>query len=170
MSDNPLRLTVLLITTFWAHSAFAQTSPTHVVPGGHTTIDQSIGKDHVQIEMTSHSVDIGKSSDPRPAEIDSNCTYSVIPCSVVGSLKIKVNGVSLFVPRSVFSDLADVASATVRGNPNGFLLKLSGGDASETYVLSIYFTRRTITERRLYSDLESSKPLQVTKYYVSAID
>ena len=120
--------------------------------------------------MTSHSVEIGKASDPRAAEIDSNCTYSVIPCSVVDSIEIKVNGVSLFVPRSVFSDLADVTSATVRANANGFLLKLTGGDASESYFLSIYFTGRAITERRLYSNLDSSKPLQVTKYYVRAID
>src|ERR1700689_1389490 len=109
MPSSSIRLTVLLIAPFCAHDALAQTSATPVVPGGRTTINQVIGKDHIQIEIASHTVDIGKASDPRPAEIDSNCTYSVIPCSVVDSVKIKADGVSLFVPRSVFSDLADVS-------------------------------------------------------------
>jgi hypothetical protein len=148
----------------------AQTSATHVIPAGHTTINKVIGKDRIQIEIASHSVDIGKASDPRPTEINSNCTYSVIPCSIVDSLKIEVDGVSLFVPRSVFSDLADVSSATMRANANGFLLKLTGGDASESYFLAVYFTRRVITERRLYSNLDSSKPLQVTKYFATTLD
>lgn len=166
MSSNPVRLTVLLIITCCARGALAQTSAVHVVPGGHTTINQSIGKDHIQIEIASHPVDIGKASDPRPAEIDSNCTYSVIPCSVVDSLKIKVNSVALSIPRSMFSDLADVTSATVRATANGLLLQLKGGDASESYLLSIYFTKHRITERRLYSNEDLSKPLEVTKYYL----
>jgi hypothetical protein len=71
--------------------------------------------------------------------IHTNCTYSRYPCSIVDGVDIVVNGSSLFVPRSAFSDLADLIDAELKVGGKNHVLRLGGGDASDTYVATIEF-------------------------------
>ena len=87
-------------------------------------------------------------------------------CSVVDGLEIGVNGETLFVPRSVFSDRADLNGAEIRPDKDGVVLVLSGGDASESYELRITFDAEHVTGRTLISG-EFGDVLQKTTYFQS---
>lgn len=80
----------------------------------------------------------------KPREINSNCTYSRYPCSILDSLKISVRGKEIDVPRSVFFDLADLRKGLVRRVGQKYLLTLGGGDAAESYIVEVQFDRTGI--------------------------
>jgi hypothetical protein len=86
------------------------------------------------------------------------------PCSVVDAIAVSLKGKALFVPRSVFCDLADVNTASLKAAASGWVLTLVGGDASESYGLAIEFDAQHIS-RRTFTDGESGQKLQETKYY-----
>jgi hypothetical protein len=107
-------------------------------------------------------VDIGKQEVP-PEERKNNCTYSSFPCSQVSSLKIWVKGSSLFVPRSVFADCADVGNMRLTTEAGIYVLTLTGGDASEAYSVKVFFTPDQVKKREVY-DLEAGSMVQTTTY------
>lgn len=146
--------------------AQADQSSTEVAPQGETLVEAIAGKSTVQVKLKTHEVQIGKPSDPRPAVIESNCTYSKYPCSIVDQLGITVNGTPLFVPRSAFADLADLNKAEIKVAKSGWVLTLDGGDASEGYIVKIYFDATRVERRALSSGTEPNRPLQVTTYNV----
>ncbi|HWG10315.1 MAG TPA: hypothetical protein VN693_02330 [Rhodanobacteraceae bacterium] len=137
---------------------------TSVAPNGTTTVVSVIGKESVQAAIFTHEKQIGSASDPVPLVIDSSCTYSRYPCSIVDRISITVNGHSLFISRSLFCDLADVNRAKIIRRKGGYVLLLEAGDASGAYEAKIDFdTARVI--RRLLIDGETNKPLEATTYY-----
>ena len=120
----------------------------------------------IQAKIATHEIAIGQPSDGRPEVIRSNCTYSRYPCSIVDHIDISVNGKSIFVPRSVFSDLADLNWAEIRVNKNSATLILDGGDASESYTLKIFFDAQRVKSRILIAG-EFGDVLQQTTYFKS---
>jgi hypothetical protein len=136
-----------------------------VASQGDTLVFSTIGKLATKVTITTHEVQIGKPSDGRPDVILSNCTYSKYPCSVVDRLQIVVNGNPLFVPRSAFADLADLNNAEIEGSKNGWVLRLGGGDASETYIVRIEFDGAQVTRRTVSSGTLPNKPMQETIYH-----
>ena len=133
---------------------------------GDTVIVNRANGQLTQVKIRTHEVQIGKSSDPRPTRIDSNCTYSRFPCSVVDSVEISVSGDSVFVPRSVFVDLADLNTAELLAGKEDEILRLSGGDGSEGYVVKIVFNANRVKRRTVASGTEPNQPLQTTIYNV----
>src|SRR5271168_4196299 len=79
---------------------------TSVASRGKTLVVATAGKLAVRVTIITHEMQIGKPSDGRPVVIQSNCTYSKYPCSIVDRVEVTVNGDPLFVPRSAFCDLA----------------------------------------------------------------
>jgi hypothetical protein len=158
-----LVLTMLLVPGY----AFAGDTFTRVVPQGKTRIATTLGTSSIDVEVTTHEMQIGKPSDPRPDVFDStsSCTYSRYPCSIVDHIGIKVNGNRVFVPRSVFCDLADLGTAEIVESRKGFVLSLEGGDASEAYVVKIWFDAGSVNRRILWSATELKDPLQETIYH-----
>ena len=130
---------------------------------GETLVTATAGKLTAQIKT--HEVQIGKPSDQRPTTIESNCTYSRYPCSLVDRIDITVNGSKLYVPRSVFCDLADLTAAELTAGQKTSTLTLYGGDASEAYIVKVEFDTTAVKRRTLSSRLSPNEPLQETIYH-----
>jgi len=135
---------------------------TTVARSGGSSLDTEINGALVQILITQYQIDIGKKEEP-PAERKNNCTYSSFPCSQMSSLHIRVKGISLFVPRSVFADCADVGSMRLALEGEDYVLTLTGGDASEAYSVKVFFNANQVKKREVY-DLESGSMRQSTTY------
>ena len=149
--------------------AFAGQAPTPVAPQGETRVVSTLGHWPVEVVLKTHEVQIGKPSDPRPDIINSSCTYSRYPCSVVDLINIKVNSNPIFVPRSVFCDLADLDTAEMGASGKGVVLTLTGGDASEAYVVKIWFDAEAVKRRILWSAIEPKQPLEETVYHMVSL-
>lgn len=133
-----------------------------VGPGGDTSLTIQSGS-KVRVTISTHEVQNGTPSKPvKPKH--SACTMSRMPCSVVDAIAVTVNGKPLFVPRSVFCDLADANTASLKAAASGWVVTLVGGDASESYGLTIEFDAKHIS-RRMFTDGESGQKLQETNYY-----
>lgn len=108
----------------------------------------------------------------RSAEIESRDIYADAEegnyprrFRVVGSVNITVDGRSIFVPRSVFSDLAWVGSVRLRSEKSKFLLIFLCGDASESFEVAVVFDRDRVRTRYLYDSGASGRLLERTTYY-----
>jgi len=134
-----------------------------VVRNGTSLLQANINGTSVRVAIAAYRIDIGKPKEP-PQERSNNCTYSSFPCSQVSSLQISVGGASLFVPRSVFADCTDIEDMSLTmTEAETYVLTLTGGDASETYSVKVFFTAHQVTKRELY-DLESNSLRQSTTY------
>jgi hypothetical protein len=154
---------------FFVTSSWGAAREQQIAPDGKTQISSDVDHVHIQITLTTREVDIGKSTDPRPPSPTSSCTYTRYPCSLVDNIEISVGGESLFVPRSVFSDLADLNMASIENHGKNFVLTLRGGDASESYIATITLDRSQIKRRVFASAMLPQKPLQQTVYYTSVL-
>jgi hypothetical protein len=143
------------------HGSQAGTEAT-VARNGGSALDTEINGTPVRIAITQYQIDIGKREEP-PAERKNNCTYSSFPCSQVSSLRIRVKGINLFVPRSVFADCTDVGDMRVALEAGDYVLTLTGGDASEAYSVKVFFNGDQVKKREVY-DLESGNMRQSTTY------
>jgi hypothetical protein len=164
MQRQPRRLIILLIIIVPAISASFAEEQTPVKSTGETTMAAKYPSMVIQVKIGTHEVDIGKPSNGHPDIIRSNCTYSRYPCSIVDYIDISVNRKPLFVPRSVFSDLADLNQAMIRADKDGAILILNGGDASESYILKVSFNAENIKSRTLV-DGEFDEVMQKTTYF-----
>jgi hypothetical protein len=156
---------ILLVVAshFFAASVVAQTP---VRSKGETIVSSRFGTASVQVKIRTHEMQNGTSDKPvRPP--DSACTMSRIPCSVVDGVEIRVAGESVFVPRSAFADMADVNDAKLTVEKGDYTLLLTGGDASESYIVKILFNRQRVTYRSLTSGEFPEHPLQETVYHLA---
>src|SRR5882757_4647389 len=117
----------------------AHADPTSVASRGETLLVSGGGQPKVRVKINTHEVQIGKPSDERPVVIESSCTYSRYPCSIVDRIEITVNGKRVFVPRSAFCDLADLSRAEISVGKAGSTLKLEGGDGADSFIAKIEF-------------------------------
>lgn len=85
---------------------------------------------------------------------------------VVNELKISVNKKHLFVPRSTFTDLVDVRKADIAFTKDGGVLRIHGGDASESFEVKIEFDKVGVRRRSLFNSAISGAPLQETTYHL----
>lgn len=155
-------LLIILVFELHAETGLRQVP---IAPDGETMIEADSVTQKVRVTIQTHQVNIGKPSDQRPTLIRSNCTYSRYPCSLVDVIDITIGGKLIFVPRSVFSDLADLSSAKIQAEKKDWLLTLRGGDASESYIVQIKFDRERVKHRNLSSAMSPNKSLQETVYH-----
>ena len=156
-----LALVIIVIPRTYAETV---QQPTKVASSGETVITAHSRNISVQVEITTHEVQIGKPSDERPDIVYTSCTYSRYPCSVVDLIAILVNGKPITVPRSAFCSLADLNGADVRLGQKEAVLTIKGGDASESYFVKIRFNRERVTGLSLFGG-ESGKKSEETTYY-----
>ena len=145
-----------------------------VVPGqfaiaskGETNIVAKSANFNVQVKIRTHEVQIGEPSDKRPDVIRSSCTYSRYPCSILDYLDIFVNEKRIFVARSAYCDLADLSTGEIKIESKKGILTLTGGDASESYIVKIEFDQERVNRKVLSSGMEPDKPVQETIYHLS---
>ncbi|HKV96972.1 MAG TPA: hypothetical protein VJR90_05730 [Gammaproteobacteria bacterium] len=144
-----------------------------ILPKGNTIISTTIKNVNVVVTIKTHEIQNGT-----PSHIDTtatkftSCTNSRVPCSVVDNVTISVNGKNIFVPRSVFCDLADLdRGMLVTDNGNQQLALIFWvGDAAEAYIVKIDFNNVRVTRRRLSLDIHQRELLQDTKYYLQSFD
>lgn len=160
---------VSLIAQLITGCVVAAQPPIPVASQGETLIAATVGKLAIQAKITMREVQIGKSSDSRPAVIKTSCTYSKYPCTLVERLDIVVNGKSIFIPRSAFCDLADLTKAEIEADKMGPVLKLYGGDASESYIVKIEFDATHVKRRILSGAVAPDQPLQETTYHLRVL-
>lgn len=153
-----------------ASQAHAQQTSVGVAAQGETIVSASAGKLTVEVRIKTHEVQIGKPSDPRSTVVQSNCTYSRYPCSLVDQLGIVVNGTPLFVPRSAFCDLADVNQAEISFGAEGAFLRLDGGDGAESFIVKIEFDKTRVKRRSVAAGEAPEELLEETNYHVVVFD
>lgn len=158
---------VFCVYILLASGSYAETfqQPTWVESKGDTVIVAKSAKFKVQVRITTHEEQIGKPSDPRPDVIRSSCTYSRYPCSIVDGINIAVNDRTIILPRSVFCDLADLNTAQIEIGQKESKLTLTGGDASESYVVKIFFDTGRVKRRVKESGMLPDQPIQETTYH-----
>lgn len=147
--------------------AYAETleKQTWIASKGETVVVAKSAKFSVQAKIATHERQIGQPSDQEPDVIRSSCTHSRYPCSIVDAIDIAVNDKSIFVPRSVFCDLADLNTAQIQIGQKESTLTLKGGDASESYIVKIFFDGGRVNRRVVASGMLPDRPLQETIYH-----
>jgi len=153
---------ILLVSESYAETLEQQT---WIASKGETVVVAKSAKLNVQVTITTHEEQIGKPSDQRPDVIRSSCTYSKYPCSIVDGIDIAVNDKSIFVPRSVFCDLADLSTAQIQIGQRESILTLKGGDASESYIVKIVFDAGRVKRRVKASAMLPDQPSAETTYH-----
>jgi hypothetical protein len=152
---------VFALWLVWPSSIFAAS----VAPSGKTFIAGAFSKTKAQALLITRQVDIREADRERADMPATSCTYSRFPCSVVDHLSINVKGKPIIVPRSVYLDLADINSGEVTMTKGKFALRLSGGDASESYRVVVEFDANRVRTKRVYSG-ESNRLLQESVYHL----
>jgi hypothetical protein len=157
---------IYLVPVVLASQTFAINAEqiTFVSPSRETNISRQFKKHTLDVKISTHEVEIGKPSDGLPEIRNNSCTYSRYPCSLVDRIDIKINETPIFVPRSVYSDLADINKAKLVAGTNTYILILHGDDASESYKVVINFNRERIISGEVWSE-EAGKKTQETKYF-----
>lgn len=136
-----------------------------VASKGETVIATKSARLNVIVKIKTHEVQIEKPSDQRSDVIRTSCTYSRYPCSVVDGIDIAVNDEMIIIPRSVFCDLADLNTADVKIGEKESILTLTGGDASESYIVKISFDSEQVIRRVTASAMLPDQPLQEIIYH-----
>jgi hypothetical protein len=150
--------------------AYADPASVSVKPRGDTELAVTVGKLTALVRIKTHEMQIGKPSEGRPEVIQSNCTYSKYPCSIVDRIDIFVNGTALFVPRSAFCDLADLNRAEIHIDEKGSKLMLAGGDGAEGFVVKIEFDATRVKRRTLAGGESGGQLSEDTTYHVVVFD
>jgi hypothetical protein len=83
----------------------------------------------------------------------------------VKKISISVNGVNLFVPRSIYGDLYEPNEAHIGSEKHLTYLEITGGDGSESYFVRIYFDKKQVKRRIVFSSMIPDKPLEETTYW-----
>lgn len=134
MKNRILFFLIILFFNATVYSASPSVASAIINSNGVTDLSDTFGKSHVVIKFTTHEIDIGRPSDERPSKILNSCTYSRYPCSFIDLIEIFVNNIPLFVPRSAYSDLADINGASLRQKQKGeFELSIVGGCFRKLY-------------------------------------
>ncbi len=169
-----MKLTFSIFLCLWilfAPDIFGETiQRVPIASTGETVIKKSSATFNVQVEVKTHEVQIGKPSEKRPDKIRTNCTYSRYPCSIVDYIDVTVNNRQIFVPRSVFSDLADLNTAGIKIEGQKAILTFEAGDASESLILRIEFDAERVTRREMIAGEVPGSKLQETNYYQVIIE
>lgn len=169
-----MKLSISIISCLWilfSSVAYAGSVQKQllIASKGQTAIAADSVNFKVRVLIKTHEVQIGKPSDKRPNIIRSACTCSRYPCSIVDYIDITVNNKSLIVPRSVFCDLADLNAAEISIEEKDSILMLTGGDASESYIVRIEFDAERIKRKVKASSMMPNEPAQETVYHESVM-
>lgn len=157
------RISLLLLTLLAAPLSAAAESSAHF-SSDTTSLSHKAPGFNVEVILTSRLL---KSVDVIPQVEPGQFPEAI---RVVQSLKIKVNGRKIFVPRSAFADLFWVGTAELTAAKSKGSLTVNGGDASESYHVRIEFDARAVRSRSKYSGLIPDKPVEQTRYFLRVLN
>jgi hypothetical protein len=98
------------------------------------------------------------------------CAGTTHACRGVQRLRIAVNEQPLFIPTSLFFDLADLRKGQIAFEGKDAILLLIGDDASESYNVKIRFNANRVLARTLYGGIAPDEPVQETVYHEVVLD
>ncbi len=143
----------------WSAHLYGQNA---IAPTGSSSIHVTArGK---KIDLTIRTARIESTSDLFP-DVESGAKSS----TVIPDLRINIDRTKVLVPRSVFADLLDPRTASIRAEKADFLLTISGGDGAESYFVRITFDSVKVKRRLLYSTLTPAVPSQETTYRLNVL-
>lgn len=84
---------------------------------------------------------------------------------VVQKVTIFVNNHAVFVPLGAYGNLFAPEGASLGSTKDGFVLRINGADASESYFTKLYFDKKGVHELEVYSRLDPTHPTEVARFY-----
>jgi hypothetical protein len=156
-----MRIRAILAATIFSlgfNVAFGTSEHSQIAPLGESTLSTVVGNRKISVQF--HTF-VAKKSDPWfPSEFEG---YNEL--SFIQRLGITVDGETLWVPRSAYTDLFNPRAAAVRLEQGLFVLSIVGADGADAYQVRIYFDSKKVIRRAFYG-LEGStkKPSEETRY------
>jgi len=129
-----------------------------IAKSGETSLRAVLGGKPVQITFRTARL---KKSDPGfPSALDD---YSN-EVSICQRMTIVVDGKTISVPWSAYSDLFDARKGFLRFEKGTFVLVIVGADGAYTYWVHVNFNGKRVTKRSVYDSFPPYKPLEETLY------
>jgi hypothetical protein len=152
----------LLATVLGSDLSNAALAQTMIANSGATSVHAKSAKG--KIEVVFHTVRIESGSDAFPI-----VEWDAKALTLIKKLEFTVEGKRVFVPRSVFADLLDVRTASIESQKGDSVLKIAGGDGSESYFVHVYFDATKVKRRMLYSSLAPLSVAEDTHYRLTVL-
>ena len=155
-----MQVAILLLPLAATPASPEECSAVHSVAAGTTSLSVSNGSGRVMAQVSARKSTAKDAFGPRykrgqfPEHI-----------LTVTELILRVNGESLFVPRSVFLDLAGTRSARLCWSDQAGRMVLSGGDGAESFRVELTFDRTAVKHRAVFSGELPGLPLEETTYH-----
>jgi|WetSurMetagenome_2_1015567.scaffolds.fasta_scaffold10019_2 hypothetical protein len=159
---NPMSRIVLLVFILGVCMASGPSFAAELAPIGRqgmTNLETGAGPSRVRVRISTYEAGANEAAARRLR----NAT-GIKRVSLVQELEIRVGARAVFVPVSVFSDLTELREGALRADDKAWVLTLAGGDASESYTVTIEFDRKAVQRRVLTSALAPQEPTQDTRY------
>lgn len=86
--------------------------------------------------------------------------------NIVGRFQITVGGKNIYVPFSVFADLASLHSLSVEETDKGGLIRIKGGSAGSSYRALIEFNERHVFRKKTYLAEFPDEAWEETRYSI----
>lgn len=163
-----MKLATVAVLALVSTPLLSQQKWSRVAETGVTSLEGSVGSQRLSIQLYTRVVDIPLEDKQSAVNHATNCTYSVSRCSDLYEVRVFVGGKEVFVPRSVFADIADLTNARIlNGGGDVATLVLRGGVGDEVFEVHIRLDKKRILERDVYTMAGvKSGPLEVTRYYL----
>jgi hypothetical protein len=84
-------------------------------------------------------------------------------------MSIQVQGEDVFVPKAAFIGLSDIVTASISGDKRKYVLRITGGDASEAYLVSLDFDGKQVLSRRVASPTEPNTPVEESTFHTVVV-
>jgi len=141
----------------------AQNHGSRIAPSGETRVTATLGKIRLQAIFRTSIVQVTNTDENNRRFVQ--CTYSRFPCSLTDQIRVLVDAKEVFVPRSAYADLGDIVTAEWTMERGQVELVIKGGDASESYIARLVLSKGKVSERRVYSGEDPTRPLEIDHYY-----
>lgn len=142
----------ILIFFAWSASVYAEEKVT-IAEQGKTIVEAKSENLKIKATFTASPV---KSEPYAPFYYRRSC---------IENIEIMANGKLLAVPRSVYLDICHASEAEVVFKNKEAVLKIYGGDASESYEVHMHFNSKAVSRRVVYTPILPGKPLEETRYW-----
>jgi hypothetical protein len=94
-----------------------------------------------------------------------HCSGGRIRCSPVLDIEFEIDGRNVYVPASVYADIADVNTAELRQTGKSLTLELECGDASGSYSVRVSFDADGVLKRQIVSGFGTNEVAEETSYF-----
>jgi len=156
-------LSILAIVVASISSAQSPSS-LDISANGVSSLQRQLGSHHLSVAFTTHEIKTPERTADFPFDWASVCTGSRNPCVLLDNLRIQIDHRDLFIARSSYADCSDLHTAAASFRDGIYSLVLSGGDASEGYMVILRFSKDRLIDRVLIAGEDSSHIVEKTTY------